>query len=429
MQSRIAVFAVAMGLGLAPSSHAYFAGGGKDAAKGNDCLIGYEGIDASDVTLDGKKQVVTCTDCDPECDKDSVAEANGSCTFQLGACINQSGVEGCTPPAGLTKAKASAKVKGVKGKIDIEIPQLLEGSMCGAVLDIDVPVKETKKGAKDGKGTVSLSATLKKNTAEGIDKTRTDNDKITVICAPRPEGEACPAITTITTTTSTTTTTAPLSVCGDGVVEGTEECDDANVNPIDGCTKDCTTCGNGTLTAPETCDDSNLVSDDGCDANCQITGCGNGLIVGSETCDDGNTSDQDSCPSDCIVDQCAAQSGTNFTVQVNFAGSNDVAGITVFLEYPEGAVSIPGSGASVPAGVITNLPAFAFGQTNDLDHALIQAVVEGSSFPAGLLFEIHFETCAGAPVPTAGEFACTVLTAGDANLVPIAGVTCSVAIP
>jgi cysteine-rich repeat protein len=427
MQGRLAAFAIAASVGLVPVANAYFAGEGKDASKGNDCLIGYDGIDASDVMLDGKKQVVTCTDCDPACDKDGSAEANGTCTFRLGACINEPDVVGCTPPAGLTKAKASATVSGVKGKIEIEVPQLLEGADCGGLLDIAVPLK--KNGTKEGKGTVSLSAQVKKNTDAGVDKTRKDNDKLTLVCAPRPAGEACPAITTTTTTTSTTTTTAPLSVCGNGALEGAEECDDSNVDPTDGCTKDCTICGNGALAAPETCDDSNLVSGDGCDANCQLTGCGNGLIVGAETCDDGNTSDQDSCPSDCIVDQCAAQAGTDFTVQVNFAGSNDVAGITVFVEYPEGAVSVPGSGGSVPAGVITNLPGFAFGQTNDLDHALIQTVVDGSSFPAGLLLEIHFETCAGAPAPTAGEFACTVLTAGDAALVPISGVTCSVVIP
>jgi cysteine-rich repeat protein len=259
------------------------------------------------------------------------------------------------------------------------------------------------------------------------------------VCVPRAEGEACPGASTTsttlivsttitTTTTSTTTTTAPLFVCGDGTIEGPEECDDQNLDPTDGCTNDCTTCGNGTTTVPETCDDTNLTSGDGCDANCQTTGCGNGLIVGSETCDDGNTDDADSCPSDCIVDGCEQNAGSDFTVTVNFAGSNAVAGITVFLDYPEGLVSIPGSGGSVPSGIITNLPGFAFGQSNDLDHALIQAVVDAEAFPAGQLFNIHFETCQGASAPTAEQFTCVVQTAGDANLNPISGVTCSVSI-
>lgn len=426
------ILALAACVALASPSHALFAGGGKDATKGNDCLIAFDGIDDDDVTLVGKAQTVECTDCDPACDTDGVAEANGSCTFQIGACINQGGIDGCTPPAGLDRASASAKVKGVKGKIVIEVPQLLDGSACGAVLDLEVPLKEKKGEFKDGKGSVSLRASLKKNKAEGIDKARSDKDVVKLVCKPLPAGESCPAVTTTTSTvatTSTTTTTVPETVCGDQVVEGPEECDDGNLDPTDGCTKECTTCGNGTTTAPETCDDSNLTSGDGCDANCRTTGCGNELIVGDETCDDGNTDDADSCPADCIVDACAPASGTNFTVDVNFTGSENVAGITVFVDYPEGKVSIPGSGAGVPTGIITDLPGFAFGQTNDLDHALIQAVVDASAFPSGLLHRIHFETCADAPAPTAGEFTCAVQSAGDADLQPIPGVTCSVSLP
>ena len=219
------------------------------------------------------------------------------------------------------------------------------------------------------------------------------------------------------------------SVCGNEVVEGSEQCDDGNPNPTDGCTNACTICGDNVVTAPETCDDGNLVDDDGCDSNCQVTGCGNGLITGSETCDDGNTDDMDSCPSDCIVDACTPNPLSDLTATVTFAGSEAVAGITVFVDYPEGKVSIPGSGGGVPGGIITDLPGFAFGQTNDLDHALIQAVVDSAAFPSGTLFNIHFETCNGAPAPTSGEFSCTVTAAGDENLDPIDGVTCSVSVP
>jgi cysteine-rich repeat protein len=419
------VLTLALAVGAASPAMAFFPGGGRDAAKGNDCLIVLDGIDDDDVSLVGRKQVAECTDCDPACDLDGIDEVNGSCTFRLGACINQEGVAGCEPAVALTRAKATARVSGRPTLITL--PSSLTGSACGAPVDLEVPLK--RSGRKDGKGTAVLTALVKKNRAEGIPK-RTDLDRVTYVCRPRPEGEACPPPpTTTTTTTSSTTTSIPLAVCGNDVLEAGEECDDGNPDPTDGCTKDCTICGNGTLTAPETCDDSNLVSGDGCDANCQPTGCGNGLLVAPETCDDGNTSDEDSCPADCIVDACTAQSGTDLVAEVNFAGSNDVAGITVFIDYPEGKVSIPGSGGSVSPGIITDLPGFAFGQTNDLDHALIQAVVDGSSFPAGLLFRIHFETCAGATPPAAGEFTCTVQSAGDPNLQPVPGVTCSVAVP
>src|SRR5690349_6114862 len=96
-----AVFALSALLGWAGSSWAFYAGGGKKPE--NDCLIGYNGVSESQITLEGKKQnkpVFRCTDCDPSCDMDGQNTPNGSCTFSLGVCLNQSGVEGCTPAAG-----------------------------------------------------------------------------------------------------------------------------------------------------------------------------------------------------------------------------------------------------------------------------------------------------------------------------------------
>jgi cysteine-rich repeat protein len=215
------------------------------------------------------------------------------------------------------------------------------------------------------------------------------------------------------------------SVCGDGIIDAGEECDDANVDPTDGCTNTCTICGDSVVTAPEECDPPGA----GCALNCTLEGCGNGLIEAGETCDDGNTADGDACPATCVIEACDAQSGTDFTVDVEFSGSSDVAGITVFLDYPEGQVSIPSSGDQIPSGIITDTPGFAFSQPNDLDYALREVLVDTFAFPEGLLFRLHFETCAGQAAPTAGDFTCTVEAAGDVDSNPIEGVTCSVATP
>jgi hypothetical protein len=56
-------------------------------------------------------------------------------------------------------------------------------------------------------------------------------------------------------------------------------------------------------------------------------------------------------------------------------------------------------------------------------------LVDTFAFPEGLLFRLHFETCAGQAAPTAGDFTCTVEAAGDVDSNPIEGVTCSVATP
>jgi cysteine-rich repeat protein len=215
-------------------------------------------------------------------------------------------------------------------------------------------------------------------------------------------------------------------VCGNDVMEGTEECDDGNLVDADGCTSACTICGNNVTTAPEVCDDGNLVSGDGCDANCTPTACGNGIVAGSETCDDGNTSNFDNCPSDCIIDGCSPDFGTDRSIDVEVTSGDLVAGLTVFIDYPEGDLRIPGSGGGIPPGTVDNAPFGAFVAANDLDHALRVALANAGPIADGLLFNVHFEDCLPLSVPTPGDFTCTVEAASDASSAPLSGVTCAV---
>ena len=85
-------------------------------------------------------------------------------------------------------------------------------------------------------------------------------------------------------------------VCGDGLTQGTEECDDGNTASNDGCSATCTdepaACGNGVVEhfAGEVCDDSDSAAGDGCGSTCQSNEtCGNGFVdtIRGEQCDDG----------------------------------------------------------------------------------------------------------------------------------------------
>jgi fibro-slime domain-containing protein len=126
--------------------------------------------------------------------------------------------------------------------------------------------------------------------------------------------------------------------CGDGIVAGFEQCDDGGaVAP--GCTdptdetdvcqledgfkcdtpgEDCvpTVCGDGTREGTEQCDDGNVTPFDGCGVDCKneptrsIEGvwqavCGDAVILPgtNEPCDDGNTNDGDGCSSSCQVEE------------------------------------------------------------------------------------------------------------------------------
>ncbi|HVW66904.1 MAG TPA: myxococcus cysteine-rich repeat containing protein [Candidatus Peribacteraceae bacterium] len=124
--------------------------------------------------------------------------------------------------------------------------------------------------------------------------------------------------------------------CGDGLLTGSEQCDDGNTVDGDGCSSACkiepgfqcvTTqpsrcwarCGDGIKTTTEKCDDGNTVGGDGCSATCNIefgyicSGspsvcsipgiCGDGKVnAASETCDDGNTHSGDGCSATCTVE-------------------------------------------------------------------------------------------------------------------------------
>jgi hypothetical protein len=162
--------------------------------------------------------------------------------------------------------------------------------------------------------------------------------------------------------------------------------------------------------------------------------CGNRTVDPGETCDDGaaNGTPGDPCPGNCVIAACTPVIGSSrtFTVTYTAPAGKQVAGLTVFVDYPEGQVIIPGSGnqASVLAS-ISKLPFGAFGSSNDLDWALLEAVASGSPFPSNRLFTITFEDCQCASPPAASDFTCIVTDAADENGDVLDGVTCTVTSP
>ena len=100
--------------------------------------------------------------------------------------------------------------------------------------------------------------------------------------------------------------TAPLPECGNGEVEGLEECDDGNMVDDDACTNACTLpiCGDLIVQEGEGCDDGNDVDDDACTNTCTLPGCGDGIKQMGEECDDKNDVDDDACTNACTLPKC-----------------------------------------------------------------------------------------------------------------------------
>ncbi len=131
--------------------------------------------------------------------------------------------------------------------------------------------------------------------------------------------------------------------CGDGLVSGSEQCDDGNITSGDGCSSACQTevyccdrtsgtcntrvpawsCTTGVYNASqatcvsscskcgdsivdisfgEQCDDGNAVNTDGCTNGCMLPRCGDSIVNGTDTCDPGW--ETAACDNDCTAVAC-----------------------------------------------------------------------------------------------------------------------------
>lgn len=93
-------------------------------------------------------------------------------------------------------------------------------------------------------------------------------------------------------------------VCGDGIVDEGEDCDEGGQAPS--CNADCTvaTCGDSIVNAlaGEDCDEGGMTA--ACDSDCTFAGCGDGVInpLAGEACDDIGESNR--CDIDCTLVEC-----------------------------------------------------------------------------------------------------------------------------
>jgi len=76
-------------------------------------------------------------------------------------------------------------------------------------------------------------------------------------------------------------------ICGDGVVKGTETCDDGSPFDGQGCNENCIGIRTGYKCI------------EGTPFKCSPI-CGDGIVIGNEFCDDGDLVDLTGCSSDCL---------------------------------------------------------------------------------------------------------------------------------
>jgi cysteine-rich repeat protein len=261
--------------------------------------------------------------CDPPgdaCDGDGDGFLDGFCDAQC---------QCPTPPAGCGNGSVDSDEQCDDGKRE-------NGDGCRAnctLEDCGDGIKDPQEGCDDGNkiGGDGCSAECTPETPPSCNDGSTNGDETGVDCGGScdgcPEGSACSGDNDCQSHICVGGICQPTQ-CGDGVINGNEECDGANLGGATctdlgfpggtlSCNASCNfgtsgcnilpSCGNGLLEAGEECDNGANNSDsvpDACRTNCANPFCGDGVQDTSEECDDGNNVDGDGCHGDCTIEGC-----------------------------------------------------------------------------------------------------------------------------
>jgi hypothetical protein len=152
--------------------------------------------------------------------------------------------------------------------------------------------------------------------------------------------------------------------------------------------------------------------------------CGNRVIEPGESCD--------SCPADCVVGPCTSPGAPTVAFRVDLLNEFgfEPTTTTVLLAYDSTKLSIPGTGtaSSVRQRVVAPPPLPQAFTPSDLEYGVQVLVSRNTPLTDIPLFTATFDRCAGAPVPTLADVACTAIgCAQGGGSVP--GCSCTVSLP
>jgi len=205
------------------------------------------------------------------------------------------------------------------------------------------------------------------------------------------------------------------STCGNGTVEGSEDCDGDGAGAggeTATCDDDCTAvqCGDGNTneTAGETCDDSGESAT--CDANCSAVQCGDGTTntTAGEDCDDSGESA--TCDDDCSAVQCG-----DGTTNASAGETCDDSGESATCDANCSAVQCGDGTTNTSAGETCDDSGES--ATCDANCSAVQCGDGITNTSAG-------ETCDDSGESATCDDDCTAVQCGDSNVNQAAGETC-----
>jgi nitrous oxidase accessory protein NosD len=222
-------------------------------------------------------------------------------------------------------------------------------------------------------------------------------------------------------TDSTDVTDANDCDDGDDTVHpnATEQCDTLD-NNCDGVTDEgCDYCGNGTLEGVEECDDGQALNSDtdpdACRSDCLFAYCGDGVRDTFEGCDDGNSVNGDGCDNTCSAETCVV--------------SGDWTGNVYSYQSPcivTGDVNVPaGETLTLEAGVVVKFHVSRTYSMDDIDLNIYGSLnVEGTESAPVVFTSLYDDDYAGdtnqdgaGSTPEAGDWGRIKFNSDDASSV------------
>jgi cysteine-rich repeat protein len=244
------------------------------------------------------------------------------------------------------------------------------------------------------------------------------------------EGEACDDGTgNSDTTPDACRTDCTLPFCGDGTADprNDEECDDGDDQELDGCRPDCTLefCGDGDVNdlPNEDCDDGNGDAGDRCTNDCRDATCGDGVVCDDEACTSGPEGGPELCDNGsenapgalCDVD-CSGFT-RSCTLRIGVTNAVNLGSITYEFVYANADGELAGLGSAVQctSPVTGGLASFF---DNDGTRRMRESVIvdDGLATPAALA-NCTFLTNDASLV--AGDFSFNVISATDTDFEPV----------
>lgn len=228
-------------------------------------------------------------ECEPERDKNGefvVAQCGQSCAAPV--CDDDGACEGgCTwaflPECGAAQATASSASSSASSVAPVQTPASAAVSSSAASAII---------GSSSVRSTIS-SSRLSTSVRSSLPRVSSPVSSRRSSVSSRVSSVAFSSVRAVSSPSSSLrTSSSSLPMCGDGLQEGRELCDDgplnSNVVP-NACRTACIPawCGDGIVDLGEECDDGNDVPGDGCAPGCMIAQCGNGVLELGEECDQG----------------------------------------------------------------------------------------------------------------------------------------------